>query len=205
MDITLHHSPGACSMATCISLEEAGADFSVNIISLKNNEQSSPEYVALNPKKKVPYLVVDGQGLSENVAIQTWIAETFPDAGLLPADPWDHKRALSYMGWFGAGLHPHMTRHFKPGYFCDQPEAHANIKAKAEALYMDQLELIEAELTGKTWFFDHYTVCDSYFFWIYDRALREGFELSHLEYSTQHNDRMRMRESVEKTLARVEG
>ena len=47
MDITLYHSPGACSMATYISLLEADAEFDVKIISLKNNDQSSPEYLSL--------------------------------------------------------------------------------------------------------------------------------------------------------------
>ena len=205
MDITLYHSPGACSMATYISLHEAGTDFTVNIISLKKNEQSTPDYAALNPKKKVPFLVVDGKGLSENVAIQSWIAEAFPEANLSPSDSWDQKRALSYMGWFGSGIHPHLTRHFKPVKFSHHEDAHHDIKVKAKAMYMEQLELIEAELAGKTWFFDHYTVCDSYFFWINDRGLREGFDLSGLQHCTAHNNRMRTRESVQKVLAHTAG
>lgn len=201
MVVTLYHSPGACSLATYISLHEAGADFDVKIISLKNNEQLNPDYVALNPKKKVPLLVVDGKKLSENVAIQTWIAETFPEARLMPSDSWDQKRALSYMGWFGAGIHPHLTRHFKPVKFCANTDTHAEIKAKAKAMYMEQLTLIETELADKTWFFDHYTVCDSYFFWIYHRALREGFDLSVFDRCTAHQERMHTRESVQKVLA----
>lgn len=188
-------------MATYISLLEAGADFDVKFILLKNSDQTKPEYAAINPKKKVPFLVVDGKGLSENVALQSWIAETYPEASLLPSDRWDHKRALSYMGWFGSGIHPHITRHFKPVKFCADADAHPDIKEKAKAMYMDQLALIENELTGRTWFFDHYTVCDSYFFWIYDRALSEGFDLSGLKHCTDHNNRMRERESVQKVLA----
>ena len=205
MDITLYHSPGACSMAPYISLHEATADFTVEIINLKNNEQSYADYVALNPKQKVPFLVVDGKGLSENVAIQSWIAEAFPEANLMPSASWDQKRALSYMGWFGSGLHPHMTRHFKPAIFSGHEHSHEDLKAKAKAMYLKQLALVETELAGRTWFFDHYTVCDSYFFWIYDRALREGFDLSGLVYCTAHNERMRTRESVQKVLAHTAG
>jgi len=201
MEITLYHSPGACSMATYISLLEAGSDFTVKIISLKNQDQIKPDYAAINPKKKVPFLVVDGKGLSENVAIQSWIAEKFPEANLLPSDSWEQKQALSYMGWFGSSIHPHITRHFKPAKFCRHEDAHDDIKTKAKAMYMELLELAETELSGKTWFFDHYTVCDSYFFWIYDRALSEGFDLSGFEYCTAHNNRMRTRESVQKVLA----
>lgn len=204
MNITLYHSPGACSMATYISLLEAGADFEVKFILLKNNEQSSPDYAKLNPKKKVPFLVVDGNGLSENVAIQSWIAEAYPDANLLPSDSWDHKRALSYMGWFGAGIHQHLTRHFKPVKFCADTDAHADIRNKARAMYMEQLVLLDTELAGKTWFFDHYTVCDSYFFWIYERAIQEGFDLGQLKHCTDHSKRMYDRDSVQKVLAHVD-
>ena len=72
------------------------------------------------------------------------------------------------------------------------------------AMYMEQLALVENELTGRTWFFDHYTACDSYFFWIYDRALNEGFDLSGFEYCTAHNQRMRERENVQKVLAHTD-
>ncbi len=205
MDITLYHSPGACSMATYISLLEAGAEFDVNIISLKTNDQSSPQYAAINPKKKVPFLVVDGNGLSENIAMQAWIAETWPEAKLMPSDNWDQKKALSHMGWFGAGIHQHITRHFKPVKFCANTDAHDDMKAKAKAMYMEQLALVDAELTNKTWFFDHYTVCDSYFFWIYNRGEGEGWDLSGFEHCTAHNARMRERQSVQKVLAHKAG
>ena len=200
MNITLYHSPGACSMATYISLVEAGSYFDVKIISLKDNEQSSVEYAALNPKKKVPFLLVDNKGLSENVAIQTWISETYPAAKLMPEESWDKKRALSYMAWFGSAIHPHITRHFKPVKFCAHTEAHDDLKTKAKAMYMDQLAILDSELQDRTWFFEHYTVCDSYFFWIYHRATREGFDLSGLEHCTAHFDRMNSRDSVQRVL-----
>jgi len=188
-------------MATYISLLEAGADFDVNIINLKNSEQFNDDYAAINAKKKVPFLTVNGKGLSENIAIQGWIAETFQDASLMPSDSWDQKRALSYMGWFGAGVHQHLTRHFKPEKFCAHTESHGELKTKAKLMYMEQLALIDNELTNKTWFFDHYTVCDSYFFWIYNRGLGEGFDLSDFKHCTAHSDRMHTRDSVEKVLS----
>jgi len=201
MDITLYHAPGACSTGPYISLLEAGADFDVALISLRNNEHLSDEYAALNPKRKVPYLVVDGRGLSENVAIQSWIAETFPDAGLLPSDPWEHKQALSYMSWFGSGMHPHITRHFKTAKFCAQPEAETDIKKRAKAMLFEQLRLADEVLAGRTWFFDHFTACDAYFFWVFDRALREGFDLGEFTAASAHYERMRALSSVQKVMA----
>lgn len=72
-------------------------------------------------------------------------------------------------------------------------------------MFMEQFALIDAEPAGKTLFFDQYTVCDSYFFWIYERAQREGFDLSGFKYCTGHNRCMRGRDSVKKMIAHNAG
>lgn len=204
MTITLYHAPGACSVAAYVSLLDAGAEFDVVLISLAKKEQTSESYKALNPKQKVPYLTVDGKGLSENTAIQTWIASAYPAANLLPQDRFERARAISYMNWFSSGMHPHITRHFRTAKFCDFESAHDDIKAKAKAMFYEQMALVEQELDGRTWFFDHNTACDSYFFWVYDRALREDFDLSEFGNCTTHYEAMQKRPNVQKALAHTQ-
>ena len=201
MTITLYHAPGACSIAAYVSLLEAGAEFDVELISLAKKEQNSESYKALNPKQKVPYLVVDGKGLSENTAILTWIAGAFPEANLLPQDSFERARAISHMNWFSSGMHPHITRHFRTAKFCSVEAAHEDIKAKAKEMFFEQMALVEQELDGRTWFFDHNTACDSYFFWVYDRALREDFDLSEFSNCTAHYEAVKKRPNVQKALA----
>ena len=201
MTITLYHAPGACSTAAYISLLEAGADFDVVLINLAKKEQNSEGYKSLNPKEKVPYLVVNGKGLSENTAIQTWIASAYPKANLLPRDSFEQARAISHMNWFSSGMHPHITRHFRTAKFCAIESAHEDIKAKAKAMFFEQMALVEQELDGRTWFFDNNTACDAYFFWVHDRALREGFNLSEFSNCTRHYEAMQKRPNVQKALA----
>ena len=204
MTITLYHAPGACSLAAYISLLEAGAAFDVALISLAKKEQTTESYRAVNPKQKVPYLVVDGKGLSENTAIQTWIASAYPEAKLLPDDMFDRARAISHMNWFSSGMHPHITRHFRVAKFCGVESAHDDIKAKAKAMLFEQFALVEQELDGRTWFFDHITACDNYFFWVYDRALREDFDLSEFANCTAHYEAMLERPNVQKARAHTQ-
>lgn len=204
MSITLYHAPGACSIAVYVSLLEAGADFDVSLISLAKKEQNSESYKAVNPKQKVPYLVVDGKGLSENPAIQTWIDSTFPDANLLPKDGFERARAISHMNWFSSGLHPHITRHFRTEKFCSIESAHDDIKAKAQAMFFEQMALVEQELEGRTWFFDHNTACDAYFYWVYDRGLRENFDLSGFKNCTAHYEAMKQRPHLQTALAHTQ-
>ncbi len=201
MTITLYHAPGACSTATYVSLLEAGAEFNVELISLAKKEQTSESYKAINPKQKVPYMIINGKGLSENTAMLTWIADTYPHANLLPTDTFDRARAISHMNWFSSGMHPHITRHFRVAKFCSVESAHEDIRAKAKAMFLEQMALVEKELDGRTWFFDHNTACDAYFFWVYDRALREDFDLLEFTACTAHYNAMKERPNLQKVLA----
>jgi glutathione S-transferase len=86
MDLTLCYAPMACSLVAYVNLTEAGAPFKVRTVNTGAKEQKSADYLAVNPKGKVPVLLVDGYPLTENVAIQQFIARSFPAAKLLPAD-----------------------------------------------------------------------------------------------------------------------
>ncbi len=86
MEIALYYAPNTCALAPYITLTEAGAKFEVRPLNFRKGQNMSPEYLKINPKHKVPLLIVDGRILSESVAIQTWIARTFPQAKLLPAE-----------------------------------------------------------------------------------------------------------------------
>ena len=106
MQIVLYYAPITCALAPYVTLTEANAKFEVRPLNFRKGQHNSPEYLKLNPKHKVPLLVVDGQVLSESVAIQIWIARNFPQAKLLPADPWQELKAIALLSWCSAGIHP---------------------------------------------------------------------------------------------------
>jgi glutathione S-transferase len=64
-----------------VTLTEAGARFEVRPLDFRKSQYMAPEYLRLSPKHKVPVLVIDGAPLTENVAIQIWIARNFPPQG----------------------------------------------------------------------------------------------------------------------------
>lgn len=94
--MTLFIFPGACSRVSMTALEHVGADYDAVMVNLMRGEHMRPEYRAANPRGKVPALHVDGQLLSENAAIQLWLNDQFPDAGLLPrpSDDWERAQQL---------------------------------------------------------------------------------------------------------------
>ena len=60
---------------------------------LRKGEQRAPDYVAINPQKLVPALVLDsGEVLTQSLAILEYLEETHPEPPLLPKDPVDRAR-----------------------------------------------------------------------------------------------------------------
>ncbi len=202
MKITLAFAPGACAIAPYILLKEAGAEFDTLNVNLGTGEHHRPEYLRVNPKGKVPALVVDGVVITENVAIQTWIDRQFPKAGLMPADPMQYIHALSFLGWCGSGIHPKLTQQARPERYCDNDGAAARVKALGHEGMVEQFELAEQMLAGKTWFFgERFGCADAYFYWTFRRGSAFGGDLSKFSNCAAHLRRMEERPSVKALLA----
>lgn len=201
MDITLYYAPIACSLAPYITLTEAGADFKVETINMKKGQHKSPDYMKLNPKHKVPLLVVDGKTLSENIAIQFWIARTFPAAKLLPSDPWQELQAMSLLSWCSAGIHPFLSRLNAPAAVCALPEGADSVRKNATDHLFENFHIADEMLSGRDYFFDHFTAPDALFFWCFRRASSFDLDLSGFTHCVAHFERMKTRPSVQKLLA----
>ena len=204
MKLTLYYAPVACSMVPYINLVEAGADFEVVPVNLGKGQQNSPDYLRVNPKHKVPVLVIDGEPLTENVAINLWIARQFPRARLLPADPLQELRAIAVLSWCASGIHPALTLNFNPKRFCDAPGSEDSTRRCAQRLTHENFAIADGLLAGREWFFDHYTAADAYFFWTFRRAY--GLDQTHLSLSAYahcqaHMARMLLRPSVQQLVA----
>ena len=84
--LKLYYAADTCSLATHIVLEEAGADYSTVRIDFAKAQQRSPDYLAVNPKGRVPALVTDRGTLTETPAMLVFVAQSFPAARLAPVD-----------------------------------------------------------------------------------------------------------------------
>ena len=198
MQIVLYYAPIACSLVPYVTLNEAGADFEVRPISIKNGQQNRPDYLRLNPKHKVPLLIVDGRTLTENVAINTWVARSFPAARLLPSDP---LQALSIMAWCSSGIHPFCTRLNSPMKVSDFAGAEESVRRLASGPLLECYGIADEMLAGREFFFDHFTAPDAHFFWCFRRGLQFGLDLSGFKHCNAHFERMKARPSVQKVLA----
>jgi len=84
----LYYAPGTCALATHIALEEAGAPYEAVLVDFRSQSQRSPEYLAVNPKGRVPALVTENGTLTETPGLLLFVAQRFPKTELAPlSDP----------------------------------------------------------------------------------------------------------------------
>jgi glutathione S-transferase len=200
MKLTLAFSPVACSLVPYVLLTEAGAEFDTLNIDMSRNQNHSTEYLRINPKGKVPTLIIDGYPLTENVAMQIWISRTFPQAGLLPQDPLEQAKAISVMSWCSAGLHPKLTQQARPERYCSIEGTADNVKALGSESLFEMLEIADEMLAGREWFLDQFSCADVYFYWVFRRS---GFfkpGLAQFTHCAAHMQRIEKRPSVQKFL-----
>ena len=201
MSLVLYYAPVACSLVPYVTLTEAGAPFEVRPVNMGKRLQMSPDYLKVNPKHKVPVLVIDGEPLTENVAIQQWIHRTYPQAKLLPADPMKELKAISLMAWCASGIHPYLGICNTPSRVCDLPGSEENVKKNAGNMVYETFKIADEMLAGREWFFDHFTAPDAHFFWCFRRGVQMKLDTAQFKNCTAHFERMQKRPSVQKVLA----
>ncbi len=200
---TFYFAPGACSLASHIALEEAGVAFEPKPVALRKGEQMAPEYLALNPKGKVPLLLVDGKPLTENVAIINYLAKLYPAAGLLPSnDALAEAEALSLLAYCSAGLHPVMSRFFGPQRFCDLPDATANVVKLASEANAKNFAIIDKMLAGKDFILGTYSAVDGYLLVFWRWAQYHKLDLTAFPHYAALVERVMQRPAVQRVLAR---
>ena len=199
--LALYFSPGACSTASHIGLEEAGAQYEERKTLLMKGEHKTPEYMKINPRGKVPALEVDGRVITENTAILTYIAKRFPDRKLLPDDPVALAQCISTMAWLSNTVHPSFTHYFKPDKYAASEAAQADVKDTGKKTFFENLKEIDALLAGKQWVMgDQFTVADPYALVFYGWGVRAELPVKELANYTAWKDRMLARPAVRKVL-----
>lgn len=205
--LTLYYTPGTCSLASHIALEEAGATYEAHRIDFAKAEQARPEYLAVNPKGRVPALVTDRGTLTETPAILTFIAQSFPDARLAPLDDlFEFARLQSFLSYLCSTVHVAHAHARRGARWADDPAAHEAMKAKVPQNMADCFALIEGTMfAGPFVMGENYTVADPYLFTIAGWLEADGVDPTRFPNVLDHRKRMAERPAVARVLAVVNG
>ena len=204
--LKLYYAPGTCALASHIALQEAGAAYTAERVDFKSNQQNSPEYLAINPKGRVPSLVTDRGILTETPAMLAFIAQSFPQAKLAPLDDaFAFAQMQSFNSYLCSTVHVAHAHKGRGTRWADDPAAIAEMKRKVPESVGACFDLIEKSFSGPWAMGDSFTVSDPYLFTLSGWMEGDGLDLTRYPKVMDHRRRMLERPAVRKVMAAVAG
>ena len=201
--LKLFYAPDTCALASHIALEESGAEYETVRMSFAAEDQRKPGYLKINPKARVPALVVDGEVLTETPAILAYVAQRFPQAKLAPlADPFAFARVQAFNSYLCSTVHVAHAHRMRGYRWVDDPAAIEAMKKKAPSAVAECFALIERTMFAGPWVMGAgYTICDPYLFTLAQWLEADGVDPVRLPRIRDHRERMSARPGVRKALA----
>nr|WP_245199091.1 glutathione binding-like protein [Jiella mangrovi] len=198
----LFYAPGACSLASHIALEEAGADFEAVRLDMAKGEQKSADYLKINPKGRVPALVDGDLTVTENPAILRYVAITHPESHLWPADPVGEARCAEWLAFMSSTVHPSYAHIRRAERYASTEEGKADVVETGRKATREIFAMVEEKLAkaGDVWAAgESYSVADPYLivFWTWGRGSVLRYDMAaDFPVWTAHAQRMAERPAV---------
>lgn len=203
--LTLYYAPGTCSLASHIALEEAGARYEAKRLDFSKAEQQSADYLAVNPKGRVPALVTERGILTETPAILAYVAQSFPEKRLAPLyDPFAFAQVQAFNSYICSTLHVAHAHRLRGSRWADDPAAIEAMKKKVPETVGAAFELIENEMLNGPWVMgDAYSIADAYLFTVAQWIEGDGLDTSRIPRVMEHRERVKQRPAVAKVLESI--
>jgi glutathione S-transferase len=199
----LFYAPHTCALASHIALEEVGADYDLARIDIDANDHRKPEYLAINPKGRVPTLLTERGILTETPAILVFIAQSFPQARLAPVeDPFAFARIQEFNSYLCATAHVAHAHRMRGARWVDDASAIAAMQRKVPQNVSECFGLIERNMLRGPWVMgDSYTICDAYLFTLAQWLEADGVDLSALPKVSEHRRQVSQRPATMRAIA----
>jgi glutathione S-transferase len=200
--LKLYYGVGTCALASHIALEESGADYEALRLDMKANQQNTPDYLAINPKGRVPALMTDQGVLTETPAILAYIAQSFPKANLAPLnDAFAFGQVQAFNSYLCSGVHIAHSHKVRGARWASEETSLEDMKRKVPENMRAAMAMIESKMLRGPWVMgEAYTICDPYLFTVSNWAKNDGVDLEEFPKITAHRERMKERPAVQKVL-----
>ena len=155
----LYFAPLSCSLATRISLYEAGLAAGFHQVELSTKRvQDGRDFRDINPKGQVPALITDdGRTLTEGPAILQYVADLAPANALAPpAGTYARYQLQQWLNYIATEIHKGVF------YLLFNPAAPAEVKTFARELLPSRYDFLAAHLQGRDYLLDAFSVADAY-------------------------------------------
>jgi glutathione S-transferase len=200
----LYYSPRACSLAPHILLEEVGQPYALERVTIAEGKTRTPEYLAMNPKGRVPVLVTEeGEILTELPAISWFIAQGSTVPALFPHGKLAAARCFEWFNWLSGTMHAMAYGQvWRPQRFVQDEALYPAINAKGRDNVIENCGFIEGKLAGRQWAVGNaYTVVDPFLlvFYYWGNRIKLDMRCDYPHW-TAHAERLLERPAVKRAL-----
>ena len=204
--LTLFYSPGACSLAPHVLLEELQLEFERRPVLIADGGHLSEEYLKINPRGRVPTLVVDGNAITEVPAILTYLASLKPEARLVPpGGSLELAKAYELVAWLSSTLHIAYAQLWRPERFLPEGAESTVLVEHARELIRRHNSEVDGWIKGPWMLGENYSIADAYLLPFYRWGNRIGLTMAaECPRWSGWTERMLERPAVAKTIA-IEG
>ena len=191
MTAILYTVPGSCAFASHVALEISGANYEVRLAP-REGGKTAPAFFEVNPKGRVPALIVPEGVLTETPAILGYIAQTHQESELATLqDPWQYAQLQSFCAYLCATVHV-AHAHGHRGYrWADEETSFQDMTRKVPQNMTECFELIENEMFTGPWVLgETFSICDPYLLAIARWLEADQADTSRLPKVLDHRERM---------------
>jgi glutathione S-transferase len=201
--LRLYFTPNTCALASHIALEMAGAPYEAIKVDFAKGEQKKPEYLAVNPKGRVPALVTERGVLTETPAILVYIAQRFPAATLAPLDDaFALAEAQAFNSYLCSTVHVAHAHRMRGTRWSEDPGTIEGMKRGAPKAVAEAFALIEKGMLKGPWVLgDVFSISDLYLFTLAQWLEADGVDTASLPRVMDHRRRVAEIPATRKALA----
>ena len=205
--LKLYFAPHTCALATHIALIDAGADYQLSSIDFATAQQRSPDYLAINPKGRVPALVTDRGVLTETPAMLAFVAQSFPGKRLAPLDdPFAFAEVQAFNSYLCSSLHVAHAHRMRGYRWASEESSFADMQRMVPKSVGDGFALVEEHMLRGPWVMgEAYTIADAYLFTLAQWLEADGVDTARIPRVMAHRARMADLPNVRRAISEEEG
>lgn len=210
MSLTLYTAAGSVGLASHISLEEINEtgkfDYDLVLLDMQNTEHRGEKYKAINPKARVPSLIVNGTVLTETPAILVYLAQLAPESSIgLPEDPMEFAQIQSFNSYLCSTVHIAHAHKYRGNRWVDDEAALAALTANVPKTMTECCATLEEHLVAGPWVLgSEFSICDPYLFAIAAWLKSDGVDLDQFPKIKNHQVKMLARTSVKTVMQQLQ-
>ncbi len=193
----LYFSRGACALGPQIILREAGLNFDLISVNLKEKTFAGGDFLKVNPKGYVPVLELDnGDILTECAVLVQYIADQAPEKKLMPAfGSIERYKAMEMLHYLATEIHKGF------GVMFGALKAQEEISPRSVAGIKVRIQFLD-EVLGKTNYLlgNNFSVADAYAFNLLSWTKILKIDISEFKNISKFMETMKQRPSVIESL-----